>query len=67
MKENLISVIVNCYNGEKYILKTLQSIKKQRYKKCEVIFLDNCSTDDSDQIYKNINEKRYKNIKKIKK
>ena len=67
MKENLISVIVNCYNGEKYLLKTLQSIKKQRYKKFEVIFFDNCSTDDSAKIFKNINDKRFKYFKTKKK
>ena len=67
MKKNLISVVVNCYNGEKYLLKTLQSIKEQKYKKLEVIFIDNCSTDGSAKIFKNINDKRFKYYKTKKK
>ena len=51
MKEKLISIIINCFNGEKYLSKTLDSILKQKYQKYEVIFVDNCSTDKSSKIY----------------
>ena len=50
MKKKLISIIVNCYNGEKYLSQTLQSISDQKYKNFEVIFVDNCSTDSSAKI-----------------
>ena len=63
MKKKLISIIINCYNGEKYLLKTLKSIINQKYKNYEVIFVDNCSTDSSAKIYKKIKDKRFKYLK----
>ena len=38
-KENLISVIVNCYNGEKFLKNCINSILNQTYKNFEIIFL----------------------------
>lgn len=63
MKNNFISIIINCYNGEKYLDKTLQSILNQNYKNYEVVFLDNNSTDSSAKIYKKIKDKRFKYYK----
>ena len=67
MKKRLISIIINCYNGEKYLSQTLNSILSQKYKRYEVIFIDNCSTDSSAKIFKNINDKRFKYFKTLKK
>lgn len=67
MKKKLVSIIVNCYNGEKYLPQTLQSILDQKYKNFEVIFVDNCSTDSSAKIYKNVKDKRFKYFKTKKK
>ena len=67
MKKKLISIIINCYNGEKYLLKTLKSIINQKYNNYEVIFVDNCSTDSSAKIYKKIKDKRFKYFKTKKK
>ena len=39
MKKKLISIIINCYNGEKYLQKTLDSILIQKYRRYEVILL----------------------------
>ena len=55
-----ISVIVNCFNGEKYLDKCLQSIINQKYKNFEIIFFDNCSTDNSINIVKNFKDNRIK-------
>lgn len=63
MKKNLVSIIINCYNGEKYLQKTLNSVVNQKYKNFEVIFIDNCSTDKSANIFKKINDKRFKYFK----
>mgnify|MGYP001375239657 FL=1 len=67
MTKKLISIVVNCFNGEKYLEKNLNSILKQKYKKYEVIFIDNCSTDSSSKIYKKIKDKRFKYFKTSKK
>ena len=48
----LVSVIVNCYNGEKYLAEALDSIYAQTYKNWEIIFFDNQSTDGSAKIAK---------------
>lgn len=49
--KNLVSIIVNCYNGEKYLSQTLNSILNQSYKKWECVFWDNQSTDNSKKIF----------------
>lgn len=54
-----ISILMNCYNGEKYLEETINSILLQTHTNWEVIFIDNCSTDDSAIIIK-------KNIKNLK-
>lgn len=67
MKNKLVSIIVNCYNGEKFLQKTLNSILNQKYQNFEVIFIDNCSTDSSSNIFKKIKDKRFKYYKTQKK
>ena len=52
------SIIVASYNTKKHFIKTLNSIKKQTYKKYEIIVIDGFSTDGTvDLIKKNINKK----------
>lgn len=48
--EPLVSVIINCYNGEKYLRETIDSVIKQTYKNWEIVFWDNQSTDSSRKI-----------------
>jgi len=58
----LVSIIMNCYNGETYLSKALDSITLQTYTNWEIIFWDNKSNDKSADIfneYKN-NDKRLK-------
>jgi len=47
---DLISIIVNCRNGERYLSHALESISAQDYKNFEVIFFDNRSDDNSAKI-----------------
>lgn len=51
-----LSVIVIGYNIEKYIEKCLQSLKEQTYKKLEIIFIDDGSSDNTYKIAKKIAE-----------
>ena len=57
---NLVSIVVNCYNGDKYLKKNLESIQKQKYKNWELIFWDNQSTDNSKKIFESFKETRFK-------
>jgi glycosyltransferase involved in cell wall biosynthesis len=56
----LVSIIMNCYNGETYLAEAVKSILFQTYKNFEVIFWDNKSNDESANIYKSFNDKRLK-------
>ena len=47
---NLISVVVTCYNHEKYIEQCLRSVFNQTYTNIELIVLDDGSTDSSGEI-----------------
>ncbi len=59
-KEYKVSVIVNCFNGEKYLERCLKSIIDQTINNWEVIFLDNKSSDSSKKIFKSFNDQRFK-------
>ena len=56
----LVSVIMNCYNGEEYLSHAINSVLNQTYKNWEIIFWDNQSTDKSAEIFKAYNDKRLK-------
>lgn len=53
LKTPLVSFVVTSYNYEKYILRTLESIKNQSYANFEIIVVDDCSNDNSCQIVEN--------------
>jgi glycosyltransferase involved in cell wall biosynthesis len=44
------SVIMNCYNGEKYLRQAIDSVYAQTYKDWEIVFWDNASTDRTAEI-----------------
>jgi glycosyltransferase involved in cell wall biosynthesis len=56
----LVSIIVNCFNGEFFLRDSLESILNQTYKNWEVIFWDNQSNDNSSKIFKSYKDKRFK-------
>lgn len=59
-KKPLVSIILNCYNGEKYLQESLKSIENQTYKQWELIFWDNKSTDNSKKIFQSYLNKNFK-------
>lgn len=54
----LISVIMNCYNGETYLRESIDSVLSQTYNNWEIIFWDNQSTDNSAKIFKSYKDNR---------
>ena len=56
----LVSIIMNCYNGEVYLKESIESVLSQTYENWELIFWDNKSEDKSEKIFKSYNEKRFK-------
>jgi len=60
-----ISVLINNYNYEKYILESVNSVLQQTYQNFEIIIVDDGSTDNSVQVIDSINDSRV--IKLIKK
>lgn len=53
----LVSVIINCFNGAEYLNQAIDSVFAQTYSNWELIFWDNCSTDNSSLIAKNYGDK----------
>lgn len=53
----LVSVIMNCYNGERYLREAIDSIFAQSYVNWEIVFFDNASTDNSGAIARSYGEK----------
>ena len=56
----LVSVIMNCFNGEKYLSESVNSVINQKYQNWELIFWDNMSTDSSKEILGNFVDNRIK-------
>jgi glycosyltransferase involved in cell wall biosynthesis len=67
MSENeLVSIIMPSYNTGKYIKESIQSVINQTYKNWELIIVDDCSTDNTDEVLDDIHDPRikiYKNEK----
>lgn len=54
---NLISVIIPCYNCEKSIEKTINSVLNQTYSNYEILCVDDYSTDNTNLLIKNFIKK----------
>ena len=56
--KGLVSVIIPIYNGKNHLKELIKSLINQTYKKIEIIFVDNNSTDNSMQILESFNVKQ---------
>ena len=59
----LVSIIMNCYNGEAYLAESIKSVLSHTYENWELIFWDNLSTDKSKEILKGFSDERIKYFK----
>lgn len=60
----LVSVIMPSYNTAEYISESIASVQEQTYADWELIIVDDCSTDNTDEIVKPfLSDKRIKYIK----
>lgn len=58
----LVSIVVPCFNCEKYLLDTVKSIKEQTYQRYEVILVDDFSKDKTAEMAREIsrNDKKFR-------
>ena len=69
VNEQLVSVLIPCYNGAKTLQRCMESLLNQTYQNIELIVVNDGSTDNSEEIilaYKKIFEENGKTIIYIK-
>ena len=60
----LVSIIMPSYNTGRYIAETIESVLAQTCKNWELIIVDDCSTDDTDEVVKKyLSDKRIEYLK----
>lgn len=60
MEKGLVSIIMPSYNTAPYIKETIQSVLDQTYQSWELIIVDDCSTDNTDEVVASIKDERIK-------
>lgn len=56
MGNDLVSIIMPSYNCGQYVEETIRSVQAQTYHNWEIIFVDDCSTDDTMTIVRRLRE-----------
>ena len=55
--KSLVSIIMNCYNGQRFLKEAIDSVYQQTYHDWEIIFWDNASDDESAKVAKSYDKK----------
>lgn len=58
-----VTVIIPCYNAETYISKCLESLKNQTFSDFDVVFIDDCSSDNTLKVIEDFSKNNALNIK----
>ncbi len=59
----LVSIVFTSYNHKEYLKQALDSLVNQTYPNLEIIIIDDCSTDGSQEILKEYNSYKHINLK----
>ena len=54
----MVSILMNCFNGERFISEAIESVLAQSYSDYELVIWDNQSTDSSKEIVKRFDDTR---------
>lgn len=54
MDQPLFSVLIANYNNGKYLVESIESVRQQTYANWEIILVDDASTDNSPELYKEL-------------
>ncbi len=57
MEKDLVSIIMPSYNCGRFVEETIRSVQAQTYQNWEIIFMDDCSTDDTIRIVSSMRDK----------
>ena len=60
---DLVSIIMPSYNTARFIEQSIQSVLNQTYKNLELIIVDDCSTDNTDEVVATFTDERIRYIK----
>lgn len=63
MVDGLVSVIMPSWNTGKFIAESIQSVIDQTYENWELIIVDDCSTDNTDEVVAKFTDKRIRYFK----
>lgn len=58
MQNDLVSIIMPSYNCGRFVRETIESVLAQTYTNWELLFVDDCSTDDTEAIVKSFGDSR---------
>ncbi len=60
VNQPLVSILMNCHNGEEFLKESIESVLIQSYENWELIFFDNASNDFSKDVFNSFSDKRLK-------